>query len=419
MFKPWTWCVLSVLFASAVLAAPEFKPQPFDWPQWQGPDRTTISRETGLLKTWPKEGPPLAWKVSGMGGGYCTPSVAAGRIVGMSYRGDDEVVWALDETNGKELWQTRIAAANRRVGYGDGSRCTPTVDGNVLYALGVSGDLVCLNVADGQEVWRKNLVKDFKGNVPGWGYSESPLVDGEKLIATPGGKQATLVALNKKNGETIWQAQVPQGDGAQYASVIAADVNGQRQYIQFLRGGVVGVAAADGKFLWRYNKPANGTANISTAIYFDQCVFGASGYGTGGGLVKLTPDGSMIKADEVYFTKDMKNHHGGMVLLDGFLYGANDGNELVCLEFKTGTVKWRERKPGKGSIAFADGRLYYRNEGGSVVLVEAKSDGYVECGRFNQPERSKKPAWPHPVVANGKLYLLDQDTLFGYDVKQR
>jgi outer membrane protein assembly factor BamB len=417
MLRPCAWCVVLVSCA-AVLSAAEFKPQPFDWPQWQGPARTTISRETGLLKSWPKEGPPLAWKASGLGGGYCTPSIAAGRILGMSYRGDDEVVWALDETNGKELWVTRVAAANRKVGYGEGSRCTPTVDGEVLYALGVSGDLVCLNVADGKLLWQRSLVKDFGGNIPGWGYSESPLVDGDRVIATPGGKKATLVALNKKTGETIWQAQVPQGDGAHYASAIRAEVNGQAQYIQFLRGGLVGISATDGTFLWRYNKPANGTANCSTAIVHDNRVFGASAYGTGGGLVRLTPEGSMVKAEEVYFTKDMKNHHGGMVLLDGYLYGSNEG-ELVCLEFKTGEVKWRERKPGKGSISYADGHLYYRNEGGPVVLVEATPNDYVECGRFNQPERSKKRAWAHPVVANGKLYLLDQDTLFCYDVKQR
>src|SRR5260370_56127 len=226
----------------------------------------------------------------------------------------------------------------------------------------------------------------------GWGYSESPLVDGSKVLATPGGKKATLVALDKKTGETIWTAQVPQGDGAGYASIIAADVDGQRQYIQFLGGGVVGIAAADGKFLWRYNKPHNGTANCSTPIHHDNCVFAASSYGTGGGLVKLSRHGTETTAEEVYFTKHMKNHHGGMVLVDGYLYGSDEGL-LTCLDFKTGKVMWEDRRPGKGSIAYADGHLYYRNEGGPIVLVEANPNKYGEQGRFLQPHRTVARAW--------------------------
>jgi outer membrane protein assembly factor BamB len=390
-----------------------------DWPQWQGPERTAMSKETGLLKSWPKDGPPLAWKVKGLGGGYTTPSIAQGKIFGMSYKGNDETVWALNEKDGKEIWSVKIADKGK-AGYNEGSRCTPTVDGDRLYVLGISSDVLCLDAASGKTLWQKNLKKDYKGQMmSGWGYSESPLIDGDKVIVTPGGKDSTLVALNKKDGALIWKSQVPQGDGAAYSSVIAADVQGVRQYIQFIGRGVVGVAAADGKFLWRYDKPHNGTANISTPIYHDGHVFAASGYGTGGGLVKLTREGTgNFKADEVYFTKQMQNHHGGMVLLDGHIYGNNQG-QLACIEFLTGNVKWNERKPGKGSIAYADGHLYYRNEGGPIVLVEANPKEYVEKGRFNQPERSGKNAWPHPVIANGKLYILDQDVLLCYDIKQK
>jgi len=390
-----------------------------DWPQWQGTDRTAVSREKGLLKSWPKGGPRLLWQVDDLGGGYSTPSVADGRIFSMGFRDDDEVVWALDEATRKELWSARVARANRGIGYGDGPRCTPTVDGDRLYALGVSGDLVCLDVRSGAEQWRKNLPKDFGGRMmSGWGYSESPLVDGDRLIATPGGKRATLVALDKKTGETLWQAKVPAGDGASYSSVIAADVGGQRQYVQFLGGGIVGVAAADGKFLWRYDRPANGTANCSTPLYHDERVFAASGYSTGGGLVRLTTQGNAWDAEEVYFTRKMQNQHGGMVLVNGYLYGSNEGT-LVCLEFATGKVMWEDRRPGKGSIAFADGCLYYRNEGGTLVLVAANPQKYVELGRFSQPHRSDKPAWAHPVIANGKLYIQDQGMLLCFDVRQR
>ncbi len=296
------------------------------------------------------------------------------------------------------------------------------MDGAFVYALGVNGELACLNVKDGKEVWHKNLTdKAFGGSVQSWGYCESPLIDGDKLICTPGGNQATLAALDKKTGETLWKARVPQGDRAQYASALATNIDGKRQYIQFLSGGVVGVAAADGAFLWRYNHPANGTANCSTPIVADHFVFAASGYGTGGGLAdlsKVAGAGKEAQAQEVYFTKKMVNHHGGMVLVDGYLYGSNEGS-VTCLELKTGTIKWNEGKPGKGSIAYADGRLYYRNEGGPVVLFEANPEKYVETGRFKQPDRSGANAWAHPVIANGKLYLRDQGMLLCYDVKQK
>jgi outer membrane protein assembly factor BamB len=395
-----------------------FEAKPFDWPQWQGPSRTAISHETGLLKTWPKDGPPLAWKATGLGDGYSTPSVAGGRVFTMGNREGTEYVLALDEKGGKEVWATATGPVRANGGGYAGPRCTPTVDGDLLYALGLNGDLVCLESATGELRWKKDLRKDFDGRPGGWGYSESPLVDGDRLIVTPGGKAATLVALDKKTGDTVWKAQVPQGDGAAYSSVIAADLDGQRQYIQFLSRGVVGVAAADGKFLWRYDRPHNGTANCSTPLYQDGCVFAASGYGTGGGLARLEKAGDKVTAVEVFFTKKMQNHHGGMVLQDGHIYGSNEG-QLTCLDFKTGTVKWEDRKPGKGSIAVADGQIYYRNEGGPVVLADMTPAGYTERGRFTPPDRSGKPSWPHPVIANGKLYLRDQDVLLCYDVKQR
>jgi prepilin-type processing-associated H-X9-DG protein len=337
----------------------------------------------------------------------------------MGLRGNDEVVWALEEATGNELWHARVAEANHNIGYSEGPRCTPTVDGDLLYALGTSGDLVCLDIAQGREHWRKNLAKDFQGHMmSGWGYSESPLIDGDKVIATPGGSEATLVALNKKTGELIWKSRVPEGDGAAYSSVIRAQLRGGTEYVQFLGQGVVGVAAADGRFLWRYNKPANGTANCSTPVAWDDCVFAASGYGTGGGLVRIRSENGQTSAQEVFFTRQMKNHHGGMVLVDGYLYGSDEGS-LTCLDFKTGRIAWQDRHPGKGSITYADGHLYYRNERGPIVLAEANPKEYVECGRFEQPGRSSHMAWAHPVIANGKLYVADQDTLLCFDLKKQ
>jgi outer membrane protein assembly factor BamB len=399
-----------------------------DWPQWQGPNRDGKSADTGLLKEWPKEGPALAWKITGLGGGYSGPSIAAGRIFGMSNRGEDEVAWALSETDGKELWATPLGPAFKQSWPQgkEGPGCTPTVDGERLYVVGLAGDLSCLQVKDGKIMWQRSLQKDFGGSLPTWSYRESPLVDGDKVICTPGGPEATLVALDKLTGKTIWQSRVPDGPKAAYTSAIALDFDGQRQYVQLTQKTLVGVAASDGKFLWRYDRPANTHGIIcSTPLCHEGLVFAASAYGAGGGLVKLSKDaGGGVKAEEVWFSKKMQNHHGGMIVLDGCLYGANGGNEggsLVCLDFQTGNVLWDGRDSGvaKGSLALADGRLYYRTENGTMLLIEPNAKQYIERGRFEQPDRSKQPAWTHPVIANGKLYLRDQDVLLCYDVKAR
>jgi outer membrane protein assembly factor BamB len=421
-------------WVTLVVAAFSATPAPFDWPQWQGPDRNAISRETGLLRDWPKDGPPLAWQVKGLGGGDSAPSIAAGRIYGMSHRANDEggevqVVWALSESDGEEVWVTALGPAfPQRMPQGkEGPACTPTVDGERLYVLGLGGELACLQAKDGKLIWQRGLQRDFGGQVPTWSYRESPLIDGEKVICTPGGEDATLVALNKSTGQTIWKSQVPGNPKAAYASAIAIDFEGQRQYVQLTQRALVGIAASDGKFLWRYDRAANSHGiNCSTPIHRDDLVFAASAYGAGGGLVKLSraADGG-VEAEEVYFTKKMQNHHGGMILFDNHLYGANGGNEggaLACLEFRTGTVLWderdnSERRAPKGSLALADGLLYYRTESGTMLLIEPNPEEYVERGRFEQPDRSAKPAWAHPVIANGKLYVRDQDVLFCYDVK--
>jgi outer membrane protein assembly factor BamB len=391
-----------------------------DWPQWRGKDRTALSSETGLLKEWPKQGPPIVWKATGLGDGYSAVSVADGRIFTLGERSEPQqagsaaiFVIALDEATGKELWATRISAR-----YGDGGpRSTPTVDGDRVYTLSPQGDLLCLEAATGKRRWIKNLVNDFVGEVGSWHYSESVLIDGGRLVCTPGGKDATLIALDKQNGDTVWKAALPDDTQAEYSSIIVADVAGQKQYIQFLIGGVVGVKAEDGSFLWRYAHPANDTANCSTPIYHDGCVFAASAYGTGGGMARLTREGDKTTAKEAYFVRAVQNHHGGLVLFEGYLYGEGRG-QLYCIDFKSGAVMWHEARPGKGSIAYADGRLYYRDEDGPITLIEADPKRYVERGRFEPPERGEGPSWAHPVLANGKLYLRHASLLFCYDVKQ-
>ncbi|HEY5913492.1 MAG TPA: PQQ-binding-like beta-propeller repeat protein [Verrucomicrobiae bacterium] len=643
--------LVAALAALLILGTP-YSPLADDWPQWQGPDRNSISKETGLLKQWPKEGPSLAWKITGLGGGDSAPAIAAGRIYGMANRGEDEVVWAVSEKDGKELWVTKLGPAfKQQAPQGkEGPACTPTVDGELLYVEGLGGDVACLQVKDGKIVWRRSLTSDFGGRAPMWSYRESPLIDGDKLICTPGSDDAMLVALDKLTGKTIWKSQMPSGagagaggpggpgggpgvpgsaggrgggsapavtgtkdpglftsehwgmttfsrkipngkylaklyfaetyegitgagqrvfsfnvqgkefkdfdiwaktggrnrayietvpvevtdgefrivftrqvenpainaieitpqaeaatgaaasaaairikaglsapftdssgqvwqadtgfeggmmsqvgggfgggpgagaggfgggmgrpgggpggrgggfggSGAAYSSVIAIDFEGQRQYVQLTARALIGVAASDGKFLWRYDPPANRMGiNCSTPLYHDGMVFAASAYGAGGGLVKLSKDANGgVKAEEVYATRKMQNHHGGMILLDGCLYGANGGNEggfLICLDFNTGKVLWdgrddSERRAPKGSVALADGRLYYRTEKGTMLLIEPSPKEYIEHGRFEQPDRTRLPAWAHPVVANGRLYVRDQDLLLCYDVKAK
>ena len=625
----------------------------FDWPQWQGPDRTGMSKETGLLQEWPEDGPPLAWKVTNVGGGYSAPAIAGGRIYGMSKVEDEgEFVWARSESDGSEIWSKKIAdptEGGMRQGI-EGAGCTPTVDGEHLYVLGHGGDLVCMKVSDGAAVWQRNLIKDFGGRLPTWRFNESPLIDGNNVICTPGGTETTLVALNKSNGEVIWKSTIPNeanapptpapqtnseatkeapakpkadpnfkptmvitegarwkysdmgaspgadwvkldfkddawkegaaqlgyGDrdeatkisdapdhyptyyfrhqfevsepsnlkplvlrllrddgavvylngeeiargnmpdgkvehgtfarsttpsesgfyvhdlnpnklvagkniiavevhqadaessdvsfdlelrekivgkdkigpppsnrsrrgggggggrfgesGAAYSSAIAIDFEGQRQVVQFTSKTLAGVNATDGKLLWRYDKPSNRSGiNCSTPIYQNGQIFAASAYGSGGGLAQLSKDEKGgFKAEEIWFSGDMENHHGGMLIIDGCLYGANGGNGggyLACLDFKTGEVLWNERdrdkrRAKKGSIAYADGRIYYRTEDGDVLLIEPSKEQYIERGRFAQSDRTRQPAWTHPVIANGKLYIRDQDTMYCYNVKK-
>jgi outer membrane protein assembly factor BamB len=391
-----------------------------DWPGWLGPDRTGVSKETGLLAKWPKDGPKLLWKATGLGGGYSTPSVAKGRVYLLGTRDDKEQVIALEEKGGKELWAREVGPIAREgpPSY-PGPRSSPTVDGDHLYVLGSDGDLVCLSTA-GKEVWRKNLGKDLNGSRGRWAYSESPLIDGGKLICTPGGKSATLAALEKKDGSVIWKASVPKGNQAAYSSPIVAEAGGIRQYIQFLGGTLVGVAAKDGKLLWTYSG-VRGITNCTTPLFHDNSVFvtaiaRGNASTSGAALVKLSADKGEVTAKEVYHIRELANHHGGVVLVGGYVYGTNN-DSLLCVDFKTGEMKWKNRSVGKGSIAAADGRLYVRGEDGAVALVEATPDGYKETGRFKQPERSAKKAWPHPVIANGRLYLHDQDVLLCFGVK--
>jgi len=316
------------------------------------------------------------------------------------------------------VWSAKLGKSGSP-GWGgfEGPRGTPTVDGDLLFAVSQYGELACFETATGKERWRKDY-KQFGGSIPEWGFAESPLVDGEHVAVTPGGSKGAVVALDKKSGALIWQSK-QFTDPAHYASLIAAEIGGVRQYIQLTAESVAGVAAADGKLLWRAVRKG-ATAVIPTPIYADGFVYVTSGYGIGCNLLKINANGSKFSAEQVYANKVMVNHHGGVIKLGDYVYGHSDGKGWTCQNFKTGEAKWQDKDNlGKGSMVYADGMFYLRQEDkpGTVTLIEASPDGYKEHGRFSPPDRSDKQSWSHPVVAGGKLYLRDHDVLLCYDVK--
>ena len=398
-------CLFSVL-CSGVLNAK-------DWPQWRGPDRTGISGETGLLQEWPDGGPKLAWKSSGLGAGFSSVAVADMKIFTLGDIGDASHVIALSEKNGSEIWKTPIGEAGGHRKY-PGTRSTPTVDGGQVFVLNQHSDLACLDAGSGKLLWSKNLVDDFGGKMmSGWKYSESPLVDGDLVVVTPGGKDGTVVALNRNNGEKVWQTE-EWTDPAGYSSVIVATIHGTRQYVQLTGKSVAGINPDSGKLLWKADREGK-TAVVATPVVQDDMVFVTSSYGVGCNGFRISKQGDNWSTEEVYANKEISNHHGGVILLEGHVFGAT-GSTFRCVDIETGKATFAERSAGKGATLYADGRFYLRAEQGPVALIAATPDGYEEVSRFNQPDRSDMQAWPHPVVANGRLYLRDQDILLSYDI---
>jgi outer membrane protein assembly factor BamB len=433
--------------------APSAASRAADWPQWRGPNRDGKSTETGLLSAWPKQGPKLLWsardvnKGTSVGAGYSSLAIANGRIYTMGERegpknpadakkgkGERAIhLVCLDEATGKEIWATKVGPL-----FGDGGpRGTPTIDGNRIYCLSPyernekqTGFLNCVDATSGKLLWQKDMKQDFGGRMQsGWNYSESPMIDVDKVIVTPGGKNAAMVALNKITGDVIWKGSAPKDCGAGYASIIVVEAGGVKQYITLMGPplGLVGVDAYTGKFLWNYSKVTNGTAAIPTPLVQGDFVFASSGYGTGAALLKLIGDGNGgVKPQEQYFLPGgkLQNHHGGMILIDGCVYGGhghNDGQPF-CLDIKTGRMKWGpEHGAGSGSAAvvYADGHLYFRWDNNVVGLVDATPDGYHLVSEFQLPKGTSTPGWQHPVIHQGKLYIRGNDQVLCYDIKNK
>ncbi|MBN2476094.1 MAG: PQQ-binding-like beta-propeller repeat protein [Pirellulales bacterium] len=419
-----------IALAAAADAAIAPLGQPGEWPQFHGPRRDSICRETGLLDQWPEGGPTLLWKLEGLGNGYSTISIAGGRLFTMGDRTPDgqdasQFVIALDPATRQELWATRVGGP-----HDDGPRCTPTVDGELLYALGTEGTLVCLEAATGDVRWQKSLPDDFGGKMmSGWKYSESPLIDARRLICTPGGDAAAIVALDKKTGATLWKTALPAlggqtKEGAGYSSVVAAEIQGIRQYVQLLGRGLVGVDAETGQFLWGYGRVANTTANITMPVVRGNYVFATTSYNTGCALLEIVRRGPAFQAKEVYFlpSRQFDNHHGGIVLLGDHVYGGSGQNRgaPVCLELATGKIVWKQKPLARGSasVLYADGRLLFRYDRGLLALVEATPEAFRVQGTF-EPPVGTGPAWAHPVIHGEKLYLRHNDLLLCYELAGR
>ncbi|NBO93353.1 MAG: polyvinylalcohol dehydrogenase [Planctomycetia bacterium] len=412
---------LAALIAASLLTAAETDSTSSDWATFRGPNRDNLSPDKSLLKEW-KETPKLLWTGEDCGIGYSSVSVAGPRIFTMGDNDGKAHVIALDRKTGKKLWKTAIGGECRQKNKDwRGSRSTPTVDGSLVYSVGPQGDLVALKVEDGSVAWKKNFKTDFGGTHGSWEYSESPLVDGDNLLATPGGKDATIVCLDKKTGNLVWKSSI--GGQAGYSSIVIGNAGNVKQYVTLLAGGTVGVDAKTGKLLWQYSKLSPNTANIPTPIVKGDQVFTLAGYGKAAALLTLSKkDDGTFDVKEEYYNTAMKNKHGGAVIVGDLVFADTDSNgQVYCAKWKTGEVldSWKKKTTkgrGSASLTYADGHLYIRYTNGVMSLVPATADGYKEVGSFQIPP-SGRSSWAHPVVIDGKLFIREDDKLYCHDLK--
>tara|TARA_R110002096_G_scaffold163992_5_gene331657 strand:+ start:12655 stop:13911 length:1257 start_codon:yes stop_codon:yes gene_type:complete len=394
------------------------------WAQWRGPNQDGISPDKGLMAEWPEGGPEKIWTYDNAGMGYSSFSFGEDKLFTLGTRGDSVFAIALNPNTGEEVWASEISNDDQKgysAGWGHGPRSTPTYDAGKIYAFGPKGTLACLNAADGSKVWSKNLQSEFSGKAGGWGYSESPVIDGDKVVIAPGGDKTPLVALDKSSGETIWTSSFSGAGKSEYATVVVSEINGVKQYVKLYQQLLVGVNAESGELIWKSEWPRGRTAVIPTPIVSGNEVYITSGYGAGSKKVKI--EGST--ATDVWDNKEMKNHHGGVIKLGDYLYGFSDGGGLVCQSWETGEIVWNEkgRYTQKGAVHLVDGKLICVNEAdGMVTMAKATPEGYVELGQFKlepqSPNRSPKgKVWSHPVVLDGRLYLRDQEFLTAFKVK--
>jgi outer membrane protein assembly factor BamB len=413
-----------------------------DWPGWRGPDRTGVSTEKGLLKTWPSEGPKLVWESDKAGLGYAGLAIAGGTVYTMGARGDDEYILALDD-KGQQKWATKVGPIHdwKENSWSRGPNCTPTVDGDLVFGLSSKGELICVNKADGKPVWRLDLLDKLAGLVDpeggdtesklGWGYSWSPLVDGNHLIIAPGGPKGLLAALNKKDGSVVWRSKAVT-DKCTYSSPLLATLGGVKQVLYLTQTGLVSVRASDGELLWQHRREKFADVVCPTPIVRGDMVYVSVGYGgSSGGSegLKVTAEGSKFTVKVVYTktgAQAIGNRQGGVVLVGDHVYGYNEDRSWACQEFTKGTLVWPKKTTRQrikaGGVLAADGRLYVLDEQGIAAMLDASPKGYKVLGQFKLPKASKQRKsrggiWTHPSLSDGKLYLRDQELVFCYQVK--
>ena len=401
-----------------------------DWPTFRGGQRTAVAPDTDLLESWPADGPPLVWEAAGAGRGYASPAVVGERVItlgdALSTAPDkDEYLTCFDRGTGKQLWQTKTGKPwTQGTESWQSSRSTPTVDDGTVYVITPHGELVACAVQDGAERFRVDLKAEHGGTKgDGWGYSESVTIDGDRLVCTPGGERATMVALDKKTGKRIWACPVAGDRGAGHASIVIATIAGRKVYVQTTASGAFGVDAESGRLLWTYPIDQT-TAVIPTPIVRGDLVFFAAGYGRGGALLRQVPgpDGA-VTIEQVYgLNRELANKHGGIVLVGDHLYGDSDDKGIpFCAELMTGKVVWKHRGSGKNSaaVAAADGHVYVRFSDGTLALVKADPAGYEEVSAFTVPGSGDRPSWAHPVILDGRLYLREGDRILCYDIRAK
>lgn len=417
-------CRVFVFYGFVSLIAPVLNAN--DWYQWRGPNRDGIATEKGLADRWPEDGPSIAFQSKGLGSGMASVAIADKKIFTIGNIQGNTCLLCLNQEDGSLVWKTPFTPDK---GAANG---TPTIDleTGLVYAISFDGILVCCRLSDGEVVWKKSFPGDFQGKMESvWGYSESPLVDGDRLICTPGAKDAMVVCLDKKKGETIWQGKAPSGklrgnDGAGYSSVVISNAAGRKQYVQLIGHGIVSYDAGTGELLWNYDRVANMTANIPTPLVKDDFVFCSTGYDDGGtALLQISKSGKGLNVKEVYYksSKELQNHHGGMIMVGDYVYmghGHNNGFP-ACVEWRTGKDRWEKgRGAGSGSAAilYADNKLFFRYQDGMMAMIDSDTKKYKLLGKFKLATHNGE-SWPHPVIVDGVLYIRDQDDLVAYNLK--
>ena len=400
-----------------------------NWTQWRGPNRDGHAAPQSLLKTWPDEGPSLAWSFENAGIGYSSVTVEGKNLYTLGKRESKNKLICLNAQDGRELWSATLGrganAKDYNTGWGDGPRSSVTIDGDFVYGLTDLGDLGCFQKSDGKQVWTTNLVSDFEGSIPKWGYSESVLIDGERLVVTPGGKNF-LIGLDKKTGKKVWESEFSAG--AQYVSAIKHTFDGVPVYLTACDRGLVGIHCDSGKLLFLNKATGNGVAVIPTPIVSGDAVYHSSGYKAGNALVKVSVKGGKLTAEQSYHEskESMENHHGGYVLQDGAIIGFTKAlrGAWMAQDLATGKVLW-SKKIGKtlsGSIALADGLAYcYDDQEGICFLAKASREGLEQLGQVRLPsqtsfDRKAGAIWAHPVIASQKLFIRDQEKIFAFDI---